>query len=113
MCVLCIPSIVNGGRNDVNSQTKPTKTRAFIRHKERTTFWWQDNNTTNGLISPLHLPARSRGPPIHTPLSEWAIIAPLISICRVLLMRGRPIDTLQKGGQQHYNRKEIYFLIIM
>lgn len=38
-------------------------------------------------------------------------------------MRGRPIDTLQKRkkigwkkkrrGHQHYNRKEIYFLIIM
>lgn len=51
-------------------------------------------------------------PNTHT-LSEWAIIAPLISICGVLLMRGRPIDTLQKGGHQHYNRKEIYFLIIM
>lgn len=89
---------------------------------KRTTCWWLDNNAANGLISPLHLPARSRAPPIHTPLSEWAIIAPLISICCVLLMRGRPIDTLQKRGkkrekrggrQQHYNRKEIYFLIIM
>lgn len=51
----------------------------------------------------------------HTP-SEWPIIAPLISICGVPLMRGRPIDTSQKGrvgGQQHYSRKEIYFLIIM
>lgn len=39
-------------------------------------------------------------PPIHTSLSEWAIIAPLISICYVLLMRGRPIDTLQKRKKE-------------
>lgn len=99
---------------------QPNKTCAVIQRKERTTCWWQDNNTTDGLISPLHLPAKSRAPsppPLythtHTHISEWAIIAPLISICSMLLMQGRPIDTLQKGGQYYYNRKEIYFLIIM
>lgn len=84
------PSHCGRGINDVNSQTKHVHS---FGSEKRTTFWWLDNNATNGLISPLHLPARSRAPPIHTPLSEWAIIAPLISICCVLLMRGRPIDT--------------------
>lgn len=44
-------------------------------------------------------------PPIHTSLSEWAIIAPLISICYVLLMRGRPIDTLQKKKKRGEKRE--------